>query len=93
MKRKTHDRVARELARMLHLDERLVLMGARFPDLDLYIGKHRRTLHNPAVLALSTFVSPDFFVGVGSHLILDSFSQIEKIYNMLERVFRVCAET
>jgi len=71
VRRKAHDRVAVELARLLHLDEEHVLMGARFPDLDRHIGQHRRTLHNALVLGASTLVDPSFFVGVASHLLLD----------------------
>jgi len=86
MKRKTHERVAYELARMLHLDDRFVLMGANFPDLDRSIGRHRHTLHNPFILASSILVNPDFFIGVGTHLILDGFTSLEKAYNFARRI-------
>jgi len=84
MRRKTHERVAVELARMLHLDEELVLMGARFPDLDRHVGKHRQTLHNPFVLAATTLVSPSLFVGCLSHLVLDTIPT--KFENMASAV-------
>jgi len=71
MRRKTHDRIARELAFLLGLDERLVLLGARLPDLDRVVGKHRKTLHNPVVLAGTTLLHPAVFIGCASHLILD----------------------
>jgi hypothetical protein len=90
MRRKTHDRVARELARILHLDERLVLMGARFPDLDNVIGRHRKTLHNPHVLAGTTLVHPAVFIGCASHLLLDLIpSKLERIGSAFRGVFEV----
>lgn len=73
MRRQTHDAVARELARLLHLDEDKVLLGARLPDMDNYVGVHRKTLHNPVALALTTLFDPAVFVGYASHLILDVF--------------------
>ena len=79
MKRKTHERVAVELARLLHLDERLVVMGARLPDIDRHVGRHRKTLHNPAVLA-GCMVNPAVFVGCASHLVLDLIpSRFERV--------------
>ena len=72
MRKKTHQRIARELARLLHLDEDKVLLRATLPDLDTLIGVHRKTLHNPSALAISTLHSPDLFVGYLSHLVLDS---------------------
>ena len=92
MRRKTHERVAVELARLLHLDERLVVMGARFPDIDRHVGRHRRTLHNPHVLALSSLVSPDFFVGVGSHLVLDAVSPLEKVADAFGKCLKLRQE-
>lgn len=84
MRKKTHERVARELARLLHLDEDKVLLGARLPDLDASIGVHRRTLHNPLVLAMTTF-DPSVFVGCASHLILDLFpSRFERLLRVLQ---------
>ena len=86
MRRKTHERVAVELARLLHLDERLVVMGARLPDLDRHVGRHRKTLHNPAVLAGCT-VHPALFVGCASHLVLDLLpSKVEKVIPALRGV-------
>jgi hypothetical protein len=85
MRKQTHDRVARELARLLHLDEDKVLLGARLPDLDNYIGKHRHTLHNIGVLGASTLVHPAVFMGVLSHLVLDFFpSKLEHCGKILE---------
>ncbi|MEM3618240.1 MAG: hypothetical protein QXK47_04100 [Candidatus Bathyarchaeia archaeon] len=73
MRKQSHEAVARELARILHLSEDRVLLGARLPDMDNYIGRHRKTLHNPVVLALTTLFDPAVFVGFASHLILDVF--------------------
>lgn len=90
MRRKTHERVARELARLLHLDERLVLMGARFPDLDRHVGRHRKTLHNPLVMAGTTLVHPAVFIGYTSHLVLDSVpTRFERLVLALRGVFDV----
>jgi len=86
MKRKTHERVAVELARLLHLDERLVLMGARLPDLDRYVGRHRKTLHSPFVLA-GTTCHPALFIGYASHLVLDLIPC--KVENGLSAIRRV----
>jgi len=84
VRRKTHDNVAREIARILHLDEDKVLLGARLPDYDNYIGSHRRTLHNSLVLALTTF-DPAVFVGYASHMLLDLFpSKFERFIRTLE---------
>jgi len=86
LRRKTHDRVARELAFMLHLDERLVLLGSRLPDLDNVIGRHRKTLHNPFVLAGTTF-HPAVFVGCASHLLVDLFpTKIERLISTVKRL-------
>lgn len=80
MRKKTHDDVAREIARILHLDEDKVLLGARLPDMDNVVGVHRRTLHNPVVLALTTLVDPAVFVGCASHLLLDVFpTKVERL--------------
>ena len=84
MKKKTHDNVAREIARILHLDEDKVLLGARLPDFDNVLGVHRRTLHNPVVLALTTMVDPAVFVGCASHLFLDVFpTKVERLASFL----------
>ena len=40
MRKKTHDNIAREIARILHLDEDKVLLGARLPDFDNVVGVH-----------------------------------------------------
>lgn len=85
MRKQTHDRVARELARLLHLDEDRVLLGARLPDMDNIVGVHRRTLHNPIVLAGTTLVDPAVFVGCASHFLLDLFpSKVERFAKVLE---------
>jgi hypothetical protein len=90
MRRKTHDRVARELARILHLDERLVLVGARLPDLDNVVGRHRKTLHNPWVLAGTTLAHPAVFVGCASHLLLDAVpSKFERLASAFRSVFEI----
>jgi hypothetical protein len=84
MRKQTHDRVARELARLLHLDEDKVLLGARLPDMDNVVGVHRRTLHNPFLLALTTFVDPDVFVGCASHMLMDVFpTKVERLASFL----------
>ena len=84
MKKKTHDAFAREIARILHLDEDKVLLGARLPDFDNVVGVHRRSLHNPVVLALTTLFDPAVFVGCASHLFLDVFpTKIERLASFL----------
>ena len=96
MRKKTHQRIARELARLLHLDEDKVLLGATLPDLDTVIGVHRRTLHNPFALAISTLHSPDLFVGYLSHLVLDSIPsgcRLERAFLAIRRfVHGLCEE-
>lgn len=85
MRKQTHERVAREIARILHLDEDKVLLGARLPDYDNIVGFHRRTFHNAVALAGSSLLSPDVFVGFLSHLILDLFpSKFERALKFLE---------
>jgi len=55
-------------------------LGSDLPDLDLFIGKHRKTLHAP-YLALLTSAIPDekarvaYLLGFASHLITDKFSK------------------
>lgn len=93
MRRQTHDNVARELARLLHLDEGRVLLGARLPDMDNYVGRHRKTLHNPVVLALTTLVDPAVFVGCASHMVLDVFpTKVERLAKALRDVLDVSGE-
>jgi hypothetical protein len=87
MRKQTHDRLARELARLLHLDEDKVLLGARLPDLDNVVGVHRRTLHNPFALAGVSLVDPDVFVGYLSHLVLDICpSKFERIMGFVREL-------
>jgi len=84
VRKKTHDNIAREIARILHLDEDKVLLGARLPDVDNVVGVHRRTLHNPVVLALTTMVDPAVFVGCATHLFLDVFpTKVERLASFL----------
>ncbi|MGM0590919.1 MAG: metal-dependent hydrolase [Halobacteriota archaeon] len=54
-----------------------IVLGALFPDVDTAFGKHRKTLHNLAVLAIF-LVYPYYFdnlhfvwVGVATHYVLD----------------------
>jgi len=85
VRKKTHDAFAREIARILHLDEDKVLLGARLPDFDKIVGVHRRTFHNAVALAGASLLSPDVFVGFLSHLILDLFpSRFEGALKFLE---------
>jgi hypothetical protein len=74
-----------------------IVLGALFPDVDTDFGKHRKTLHNLAVLGI--FVAyPYFFdnlhyvwIGVATHYVLDLlgskrgialFYPLEKEYNL-----------
>jgi hypothetical protein len=71
MRWRAHRRAARMLARLMGLDARRARraeLGAIAPDLDLFVGRHRHTLHGPLLLAVP---DPSFQVGVVSHLILD----------------------
>jgi len=96
MRKKTHQRVARELARLLRLDEDKVLLGATLPDLDTVIGVHRRTLHNPFCIGSFLLHSPDLFVGYLSHLVLDSIPngcRLERAFIAIRRfVHGLCEE-
>lgn len=55
-------------------------VGADLPDVDLFIGKHRKTLHNLHLTVLSAVVPEEkakvaFLVGVTSHLLTDKLSK------------------
>jgi len=91
MRESIHDKIAREVARRLHLDERLVLVGSKLPDLDLFL-KHRKTLHNPMVLALSGIAGKSVFLGYASHLFFDLFSKPYRAYEKAKRVIKSCLE-
>jgi hypothetical protein len=71
MRWRAHRQAARTLARFMGLDARRAELGAIAPDLDLFVGRHRRTLHGPLLLAIP---DPSFQAGVMSHLILDKLS-------------------
>jgi len=87
MRKKEHDRIAREVARMFHLDERLVVLGSRLPDLDLFLGKHKKSLHNPYALALSTY-NPAVFIGFASHLISDALAKPLRIVTGIRKAIK-----
>jgi len=83
--KRKHDALARELARELCLDERLVLLGSRLPDFDLIIGRHRKTLHGVRGLILS-LITPDTFIGFASHVGLDALSPLFRLKRRLEGI-------
>jgi|GEM_PF-3551177 len=96
MNRKDHRKVAKELALALGLDdyENWAELGADLPDLDLYIGKHRKTLHNLHLSVLSSVIPDDkakvaYLLGMASHLITDKLSKhinaTKEIASLMER--------
>jgi len=97
--KREHRKVVKEIARALNLSEEATtwaLIGAEAPDLDLYLGKHRKTLHNPAILALTSIIPADeegkvgFLIGFTTHLLLDRLSKSigasKRLYSLITKI-------
>jgi len=94
MDKRFHSKIVRKLARELNLDPFYADVGSQLPDLDLYIGKHRKTLHNPTVIATLGLLPNEqarksFLFGFASHLIIDAFSKEINAVNKLMKLVEV----
>jgi len=88
-----HRKIVQDIARALNLSDRATtwaMVGAEIPDIDLYVGKHRKTMHNPTLGALTAVIPADeegkvgFLLGLATHLFLDRLSKHVK---MMQRMF------
>jgi len=99
MDAREHRRIVRDIAKTLDLSDRATtwaLVGAEVPDIDLYVGKHRKTMHNPALGALTSVIPADeegkigFLLGFATHLFLDKLSKhvktMQRMFTLIERV-------
>jgi len=97
--KRDHRKIVKEIANMLNLSDDATtwaLIGAELPDIDLYVGKHRKTLHNPALGALVSVVPAKeegkvgFLLGFVSHLFLDKLSKYvrasERLYTLITNI-------
>jgi len=94
MDKRFHSKIVRKLARELNLDPFYADVGSQLPDFDLHIGKHRKTLHNPAIIATLGLLPNEqarksFLFGFASHLIIDAFSKEVNAVNKLMKLVEV----
>jgi len=97
--KRSHRKIVKGIAEALNLSDDATawaLIGSEIPDLDLYIGKHRKTLHNPALGALASLIPANdegkvaFLLGVASHLFLDKLSKYvqasQRLYTLITKI-------
>lgn len=86
MKWRSHKWIARRLARQFDLSQRSAELGAKLPDLDLFIGKHRETFHKPLIgLALLLY---DRGLGLGylTHIMTDRLNMPDEVVQAVKRL-------
>ena len=97
MRRHEHRRIAEQLAVMLGLQDfkQYARLGADVPDLDLWIGRHRKTYHNLLPLLMGGLIAQPrgrlaFTIGVVSHLLADRFTRqiqaAEELWDIAKRL-------
>jgi len=65
--------------------------GSDIPDLDLWFGKHRKTLHNISLLFLSRLIKDDeaklaYALGLASHLFMDKMKGTKEALELVRRL-------
>jgi len=94
-----HRKIVLDVARVFNLSDQATtwaMIGAEVPDIDLYVGKHRKTLHNPALGMLTSVIPADdegkvgFLLGLATHLFLDRLSKhakaVQRMFALIEKV-------
>jgi hypothetical protein len=84
MNRRDHRRIAKELALALGLNgyENWAEIGADLPDLDLFVGEHRRTFHNIHLSVLSSVIPEEKMKEKG----FETIEQLEAEVNRLRGI-------